>query len=192
MYSPFLITDGPFSRPAEWKLSSSWKICSPTGLTKRLTRQITKKTGLWPWTQLSASLRTVLFQWNVVDHAASRAPRRWTTARPRKGTTQSWGRRSSGCPLVEYDGSLVRCGVRLPLAQNNRGCGWVEGWPGQRWEYYGDGEASVAAQPATGGRSMRHDRCCFGRLGQEEELLKKQHGHWINIQRSLLQELFVD
>ena len=42
MYIPFLITDGPFSRPAEWKLSSSWKICSPTGLTKRLTWQITQ------------------------------------------------------------------------------------------------------------------------------------------------------
>ena len=45
IYSPFLITDGTFSRPAEWKLSSSWKICSPTGLTKRLTWQITKKLG---------------------------------------------------------------------------------------------------------------------------------------------------
>ena len=26
------------------------------------------------------------------------------------------------------------CGVRLPSPQNIRGCGWVEGWPGQRWE----------------------------------------------------------
>ena len=26
------------------------------------------------------------------------------------------------------------CGVRLPSPQNNRGCGRVEGWPGQRWE----------------------------------------------------------
>ena len=71
-----------------------------------------KKTGLWPWTQLSASPRTVLFRWNVVDHvdhAAPRAPRRWTTARPRKGTTRSHGRRDSGCPRgEEYEGSLVR------------------------------------------------------------------------------------
>ena len=47
-----------------------------------------------------------------VDHAAPRAPRRWTTARPRKGTTRSRGRRGSGCPRgEEYEGSLVwlRC-----------------------------------------------------------------------------------
>ena len=77
----------------------------------------------------------------------------------------------------------------------------------------GGGEASVAAQPATGGRSMRHDRRCFGQLEQEDQrlkkhygcwmdivrslelesfTLKKQHGCWINIQRSLLLESFVD
>ena len=64
---------------------------------------------------------------SVVDHvdqAAPRAPGRWTTARPRKGTSWSRGRRGSGCPRVEeYEGSLVRCGVRLPSPQNNRGCG---------------------------------------------------------------------
>ena len=42
-----------------------------------------------PWTQLSASPCTVLFQWkSVVDHinhAAPSAPRWWMTARPRKG-----------------------------------------------------------------------------------------------------------
>src|SRR3954470_9841925 len=76
-----------------------------------------KKTRLWPWTQLSASPCTVLFRWNVVDHidhAASRAPRWWTMVRPRKGTTQSRGRRGSGCPRgEEYEGSLFGCGVRL-------------------------------------------------------------------------------
>ena len=77
----------------------------------------------------------------------------------------------------------------------------------------GGGEASAAAQPATGGRSMRHDRRCFGRLEQEDQrlkkhygcwmdivrslelesfILKKQHGRWINIQRSLMLESFVD
>ena len=72
-----------------------------------------KKTGLWPWTQLSASPRTVLFRWKSfldhVDHAARRAPRQWTMARPRKGTTRSRGRRGSGSPRgEEYEGSLVR------------------------------------------------------------------------------------
>ena len=44
-----------------------------------------------------------------IDHAALRAPRRWMTARPRKGTTWSRGRRSSGSPRgEEYEGSLVR------------------------------------------------------------------------------------
>ena len=44
--------------------------------------------------------------------------------RPRKGTTRSRGRRGSGCARVEeYEGSLVRCGVRLPSQQNNRACG---------------------------------------------------------------------
>ena len=81
-----------------------------------------------PWTQLSASPRTVHVRWKSfldhVDHAAPRAPRRWTTAMPRKGTTQSRGSRGSGSPRVEeYEGSLVRCGVRLPSLQNNRGCG---------------------------------------------------------------------
>ena len=66
-----------------------------------------------PWTQLSVSARTVLFRWKSfldhVDHAAPRAPGRWTTARPRKGMTRSRGRRGSGCPRgEEYEGSLVR------------------------------------------------------------------------------------
>ena len=40
------------------------------------------------------------------------------------------------------------------------------------------GEASAAAQAATGGRSMRHDRRCFGRLEQQDQRLKKHYGHW--------------
>ena len=48
-----------------------------------------------PWTQLSASPRTVHFRWmsfiDHVDQAAPRAPRQWTTTRPRKGTTRSQG-----------------------------------------------------------------------------------------------------
>ena len=49
----------------------------------------------------------------------------------------------------------------------------------------GGGEAAAAAQPATGGRSRRHDRCCFGRLEQEDQRLKKHYGRWMDIVRSL-------
>ena len=55
----------------------------------------------------------------------------------------------------------------------------------------GGGEASVVAQPAMGGRSMRHDRRCFGRLEQEEQRLKKHYGRWMDIVRSLELESFI-
>ena len=63
---------------------------------------------LRPWTQVLASPRTVLFRWKSVvdhiDHAAPRASRRWTTARPRKGTTRRQGRLRSCFPRRwEYD-----------------------------------------------------------------------------------------
>ena len=48
----------------------------------------------------------------------------------------------------------------------------------------GGGEASAVAQPTTGGRSMRHDRRCFGRLEQEDQRLKKHYGRWMDIVRS--------
>ena len=147
---------------------------------------------LRPWTQLSASPRTVLFRQKSfvdhIDHAAPRAPGRWTMARPRKGTTRSRGRCGSGFPHVEeYEGSLVRCGVRLPSPQNNRGCGMV--WPVVG--VVGGGEASAASQPATRGRSTRHDRCSFGRLEQEDQRLKKHYGCWMDIVRSLKLETFI-
>ena len=76
-----------------------------------------------PWTQLSASPRTVLFRWKSVvdhiDHAAPRAPRRWMTATPRKGTMWSQGRHDSGFPCrEEYEGSLVllRCEAAVAAA----------------------------------------------------------------------------
>ena len=53
------------------------------------------------------------------------------------------------------------------------------------------GEASATAQPAMGGRSMRHDRRCFGRLEQEDQRLKKHYGRWMDIVRSLELESFV-
>ena len=86
-----------------------------------------------PWTRLSASPCTVLFRWKLVvdhvDHAVPRAPGRWTMARPRKGTTQSRGRRSSGSPHgEEYEGSLVRlrCEVSGGMAWPAVGVVW--GW----------------------------------------------------------------
>ena len=55
----------------------------------------------------------------------------------------------------------------------------------------GGGEASAAAQPATGGRSRRHDRHCFGRLEREDQRLKKHDGRWMDIVRSLDLESFI-
>ena len=58
-------------------------------------------------------------------------------------------------------------------------------------EIVGGGEASAAAQPATGGRSMRHDRCWFGRLEHEDQRLKKHYGHWMDIVQSQELESFI-
>ena len=55
----------------------------------------------------------------------------------------------------------------------------------------GGGEASAAAQPAMGGMSMGHDRCCFGRLEQEDQRLKKHYGRWMDIIRLLELESFI-
>ena len=52
-------------------------------------------------------------------------------------------------------------------------------------------EASAAAQPATGGRSRRHDRRCFGRLEQEDQSLNKHYGRWMDIVQSLQLESFI-
>ena len=38
---------------------------------------------------------------------------------------------------------------------------------------------------------MRHDRCCFGRLEQEHQRLKKHYGRWMAIVRSLELESFI-
>ena len=53
------------------------------------------------------------------------------------------------------------------------------------------GEACAAAQPATGGRSRRHDRRYFGRLEQEDQRLKKHDSRWMDIVRSLQLEPFI-
>ena len=88
------------------------------------------------WTQLSSSPRIALFRWKSVvdhvDHAAPRAPGRWTMARPRKGTMRSRGRRSSGCPCgEEFEGSLVRlrcCRHRITggVGEWSGGMAWPE------------------------------------------------------------------
>ena len=55
----------------------------------------------------------------------------------------------------------------------------------------GGGEASAALQPATGGKSTRHDWRSFGRLEQEDQRLKKHYGRWMDIVRSLELESFI-
>ena len=55
----------------------------------------------------------------------------------------------------------------------------------------GGGEASTASQPATKGRSTRHDWHWFGRLEQEDQRLKKHYGRWMDIVRSLERESFI-
>ena len=49
----------------------------------------------------------------------------------------------------------------------------------------GGSEASAVSQPAMGGRSMQHNRRCFGRLENEDQRLKKHYGRWMDIVRSL-------
>ena len=55
----------------------------------------------------------------------------------------------------------------------------------------GGSEASTASQSATGGRSTRHDRRCFGWLEQEDQRLKKHYDRWMDIVRSLELESFI-
>ena len=55
----------------------------------------------------------------------------------------------------------------------------------------GGGEAFAASQPATGGRSTRHDQHWFGRLEQGDQRLKKHYGRWMDIVRSLELESFI-
>ena len=72
------------------------------------------------------------------------------------------------------------CGVRLPSPQGLPTVGIV-----------GGGEASTAAHPATGSRSMPHDRHCFGQLEQEDQRLKKHYSRWMDIVQSLELESFI-
>ena len=71
-------------------------------------------------------------------------------------------------------------GVRLPSPQGLANGGNSRG-----------SEASAAAQPATGGRSRRHDRRFFGRLEQVDHRLKKYYGRWMDIVGSLQLESYI-
>ena len=65
---------------------------------------------------------------------------------------------------------------------------------GMAWPAVGivrGGEAYTTAQPATGERSRRHDRRCFGRLEQEDQRLNKHDGRWMDIVQSLQLESFI-
>ena len=113
-----------------------------------------------PWTQLSASLRTVHFRWMLfvdhVDHAAPRAPGRWTTARPRKGTTRRQGRLGSCFPCGgEYDCMRV-CWFVCRRQRITAGVGlWVSrgmARPAMRVRW--GGEACAAAEPVAGRREQ--------------------------------------
>ena len=81
-----------------------------------------KKTGLWPWTQLSASPRTVLFRWKSfldhVDHSVPSASKVVDEARPQTATSRRWEdaaveARAERSTRVHWFG----CGVRLPSPQ---------------------------------------------------------------------------
>ena len=91
-----------------------------------------------------------------VDHVAPRAPGRWTTARPRKGTTRRQGRLGSCFPRGgEYDcmrvywfvchRQRITAGVGLWVSR-----GMARPAMGVRW----GGEACAAAQPAAGRRGQ--------------------------------------
>ena len=78
---------------------------------------------------------------------------------------------------------MVRLRCEADVAADYQGV-WVSrgmAWPAMG--VVGGGEASVASQLATGGRSTRHDRRWFGRLEQEDQRLKKHYSRWMNIVR---------
>ena len=140
---------------------------------------------LRPWTQLSASPRTVHVRWNLSlttlttprrEHQGGGRRRGLGRGRRRAGEDAAVEARAERSTRVHWFG----CGVRLPSPQGLASGGNSRG-----------GEASAASQPATSGRSMQHDRCCFRRLEQEDQRLKKHYGRWMDIVRSLELESFI-
>ena len=144
------------------KLSSSRKICSPTGLTRRLTWQITKKLGCGRGpscqplhVQYSSDGSRSLTTLTTPHREHQGGGRRRGLGRGRHGavedaTVDAHAERSTRVDWFD-------CGVRL-ASSRNKGV-WVSrgmAWPAVG--VVGGGEASAAAQLATGGRSRRHDR----------------------------------
>ena len=52
-------------------------------------------------------------------------------------------------------------------------------------------DVCATTEPAMGGRSRQHDRCCSGQLEQEGKRLKKHYGRWMDIVWSLELESFM-
>ena len=84
-----------------------------------------------PWTQLSASPRTVHVRWKSfldhVDHVTPRAPGRWTTARSQTAISRRWEdagveSQTERCTRVNW----FLCGVVRQSVEKNRRCGGVE------------------------------------------------------------------
>ena len=160
-------------------------ICSPTGLTKRLTWQITKKLGCGrgpscqplhvQYSPDGSRSLTTLTTPRGEHHGGGR---RRGLGRGRRGAGEDTAveARAERSMRVHWFG----CGVRPSSLQGLASGGNSRG-----------GEASAAAQPAAGGRTKRHDRRCFGRLEQEDQRLKKHYGRWMDIVRSVELELCI-
>ena len=188
MYNPFLITDGPFCQLAEWKLSSSWKICSPIGLTKRLTWQITKNLGCGRGP--SCQPLHVQYSSNGMSLTTLTTPL-WEHqggVRRRGLGRERHGGREDSVVVSHAEGSTTVRGllVHLPSPKNNSRCAWVEGWLGHRWEYGGAVKPARQHSRPRGGGSRQSRRGLFERLEQEEQRLKKHDGRWMDIQQSVL------
>ena len=138
-------------------------------------------------TQLSASRRTVHFRCMlVVDHidqAAPRAPGRWTTARPRKGTTRRQGRLGSCLPRRgEYDCTMV---YRF-VCRRRRITAGVGLWVSREMSrpamgVWWGGEACAAPQPAAGRREQAVPSALVRAAGagraENEEARRPLDGH---------------
>ena len=131
-----------------------------------------------PWTQLSASPRTVYFRWcrslTTLTTPHRVHPRWWTTARPRTATSRRWDNtgvesRTERCTR----GNWFWCSVVRQSVEKNRRCGGVEGWPGQRWS--SASQRSVLSRAA----SSRRPEVVPVALEEEDERLKMDAGRWM-------------
>ena len=131
-----------------------------------------------PWTQLSASPRTVYFRWcrslTMLTMPRRAHPRWWTTARPCTATSRRW--EDTG-----VESQTERCtrfnsfwsGVVWQSVEKNRRRGGVEGWPGQRWS--SASHQSVLSRAASSSRRG----VVPAALEEEDERLKMDAGRWM-------------